>query len=218
MKRRYQTKLYKKRLKKIIKEIQNVCIGADVIVGFPGESDEEFQKTLDFIKSLPFSYLHVFPYSERENTAAIKLENKIPDKIKSERSKKLRILSNKLQRSFYHKHIKTQHVALFEQEKKEGMLYGFTENYIKVKVPFEEKIKRTKKEIKLLKIDTDGIMKAELFKLKNMYPTISHLIYDLFGVHIPLPLQTFGFWVAMAFISAAGIITIELKEKNQKDL
>ena len=162
MKRRYQTKLYKNKIKKIIKEIQNVCIGADVIVGFPGESDEEFQKTLDFIKSLPFSYLHVFPYSERENTAAIKFKNKIPEKIKSERSKKLRILSTKLQRSFYQKHIKTQHVALFEQEKKEGMLYGFTENYIKVKIPYKEEIKRTKKEIKLLTIDTDGIMKAEL--------------------------------------------------------
>ena len=167
MKRRYQTKLYQNKINKISKEIQNVCIGADVIVGFPGESDKEFHKTLDFIKSLPFSYLHVFPYSERENTAAINFDNKIPEKTKSERSKKLRILSKKLQRAFYQKHLNTTHIALFEQEKKEGMIYGFTENYIKVKIPFKEEIQRTKKKIKLLELDSEGIMRAELVSTKK---------------------------------------------------
>ncbi len=167
MKRRYQTKLYQNKIKKISKAIQDVCIGADVIVGFPGETDSEFKKTLDFIKSLPFSYLHVFPYSERENTAAINFDNKIPEKIKAERSKKLRILSEKLQKAFYQKYLNTKHTALFEQENNKGMLYGFTENYIKVKVSFKEEIRRTKKQITLLKVDSDGIMQAELVSTKK---------------------------------------------------
>ena len=167
MKRRYQTKLYSNKLEKIAAEVKDVCIGADVIVGFPGETDEEFDKTIHFIKELPISYLHVFSYSERENTLAIELENKVAEKTKAERNKQLRILSEKLQRSFYQKYLYTEHTALFEQENHEGMLYGFTDNYIKVKVPFNEKICRTKQQIKLLEIDSDGIMKAELLATKK---------------------------------------------------
>ena len=167
MKRRYQTKLYSNKLEKIAAEVKDVCIGADVIVGFPGETDEEFDKTIHFIKELPISYLHVFSYSERENTLAIELENKVAEKTKAERNKQLRILSEKLQRSFYQKYLNTEHTALLEQENHEGMLYGFTDNYIKVKVPFNEKICRTKQQIKLLEIDSDGIMKAELLATKK---------------------------------------------------
>ena len=167
MKRRYQTKLYSNKLEKIAAEVKDVCIGADVIVGFPGETDEEFDKTLHFIKKLPISYLHVFSYSERENTLAIELDNKVAEKTKTERNKQLRILSDKLQRSFYQKYLNTEHTALLEQENHEGMLYGFTDNYIKVKVPFNEKICRTKQQIKLLEIDSDGIMKAELLATKK---------------------------------------------------
>jgi threonylcarbamoyladenosine tRNA methylthiotransferase MtaB len=167
MKRRYQTKLYLNKVSKITNEINDVCIGADVIVGFPGETDEEFNKTLHFIKDLPITYLHVFSYSERENTAAIKFENKVDEKTKSERSKKLRILSEKLKSAFYTKYLNTNHTALFEQENHNGMLYGFTDNYIKVKIPFMQEICRTKQQIKLLEIDSDGIMIAKLIVTKN---------------------------------------------------
>ena len=162
MKRRYQTKLYSDKVKAVTEQIKDVCIGADVIVGFPGETDYEFNKTLNFIKDLPISYLHVFSYSERENTPAIDFKNVVDKQTRAERSKQLRILSNKLQRAFYQKYLNTTHTALFEQDNKEGMIYGFTDNYIKVKLPFKEEICRTKQQIKLLEIDTDGVMKAQL--------------------------------------------------------
>ena len=162
MKRRYQTKLYRNKINTIVNKIDDVCIGADVIVGFPGETDKEFNETINFIKDLPISYLHVFSYSERENTPAINFENVVDKQTRTERSKQLRILSNKLQRAFYQKYLNTTHTALFEQDNKEGMICGFTDNYIKVKIPFKEEICRTKQQIKLLEIDTDGVMKAQL--------------------------------------------------------
>ena len=162
MKRRYQTRMYLDKTKKITEEIKNVCIGADVIVGFPGETEKEFKKTMNLIKDSPISYLHVFSYSERENTLAVGFTNKIDKKTKAERSKKLRILSSKLQRSFYSKQLNTKQTALFENTNHNGMLYGFTDNYIKVKIPFEKKICKTKQQIELLKIDPDGIMQAIL--------------------------------------------------------
>lgn len=167
MKRRYQTKLYRNKINTIVNKIDDVCIGADVIVGFPGETDEEFNKTLNFIKDLPISYLHVFSYSERENTPAINFEGVVSKQTRAYRSKQLRILSNKLQRAFYQKYLNTEHTALFEQDNRDGMIYGFTDNYIKVKLPFNSDICRTKKRIKLLEIDTDGIMKARLLTTKN---------------------------------------------------
>ena len=162
MRRRYQTKLYSDLIKKISKEIKNVCIGADVIVGFPGESEKEFIKTYNFIKSLPISYLHVFSYSERENTDAIKLKNKVSLEIKKERSKKLRILSKKLERQFYQKHLKQKRNVLFEQDNKEGMLYGFTDNYIKVKTKYNDKICKTTQKVFLDQIDEDGIINVKI--------------------------------------------------------
>ena len=161
MKRRYQTKLYRTKIEKIVSEVKDVCIGADVIVGFPGETKQEFDKTLNFIKDLPLSYLHVFTYSERENTPAIDMDGVVSKSDRADRSKQLRILSNKLQRAFYEKYLDTEHTALFEQENKEGYLFGFTDNYIKIKIPFQSTICRTKKQVKLIAID-DGIMKAEL--------------------------------------------------------
>ena len=162
MRRRYQTKLYSDLIKTISKEIKNVCIGADVIVGFPGESEKEFIKTYNFIKSLPISYLHVFSYSERENTDAIKLKNKVSPEIKKERSKKLRILSKKLERQFYQKHLKQKRNVLFEQDNKEGMLYGFTDNYIKVKTKYNDKICKTTQKVFLDQIDEDGIINVKI--------------------------------------------------------
>ena len=162
MKRRYQTKLYRNKIEKIVSKVKDVCIGADVIVGFPGETNEEFDKTLNFIKDLPLSYLHVFTYSERENTPAIDMDGVVSKSDRADRSKQLRILSNKLQRSFYEKYLDTEHTALFEQENKNGYLFGFTDNYIKIKIPFQSDIRRTKKQVNLTAIDDDGIMKAEL--------------------------------------------------------
>ena len=167
MKRRYKKELYAKKLKDITSNINNVCIGADVIVGFPGETDKEFNKTLEFIKKSPISYLHVFPYSERENTTAITFEDSIKKEIRDERSKKLRILSEKLQRTFYQKHLLSEQIALFEKNHRDGMIYGHTENYIKVKTPYNSNISKTKQKVKLLEIDSDGIMKSVLLTNKN---------------------------------------------------
>ena len=164
MKRRYRTDLYKNKVTKIVSEIPDVCIGADVIVGFPGETDELFTSTLNFIKELPISYLHVFSYSERENTLAATFDGVVPKQKRSERSKMLRILSDKLQRVHYQKYLGTTQTALMEQENKNGFLVGFTDNYIKVKIPFSEELKQKKIKIKLLSFDENGQILSEKIK------------------------------------------------------
>ena len=165
MKRRYNTGLYFEKIKKIKQEIPNVCLGADVIVGFPGEDDNEFNKTLNFIKDLDISYLHVFSYSERENTKAISMDNKVPKNKISERSKMLRILSNKLQRKFYLNYQETEQSVLFEQDNKDGFMHGFTKNYIKVKVPFDKTFVKTNSKVLLNTMDDTLIMNAEIKEL-----------------------------------------------------
>ena len=165
MKRRYNTKLYHEKIKKIKDEIPNVCIGADVIVGFPNEDEIEFNKTLNFIKNLNISYLHVFSYSERENTKAILLDNKVPKNKISERSKMLRILSSKLQRKFYLKYEHTEQDVLFEKNNKDGYMNGFTKNYIKVKVPYNKDLIKQRSNVLLSKIDENLIMNASIKEL-----------------------------------------------------
>jgi threonylcarbamoyladenosine tRNA methylthiotransferase MtaB len=161
MKRRYRTTLYKDKVEKIVSEIPDVCIGADVIVGFPGETDELFNSTLHFIKELPISYLHVFSYSERENTLAATFDGVVTKQKRAERSKKLRILSDKLQRSHYQKYLGTTQTALMEQENKNGFLFGFTDNYIKVKIPYSKELMQKKIKIKLLSFDENGQIISE---------------------------------------------------------
>ena len=161
MRRRYKTKLYLEKINNISKKIENVCIGADVIVGFPGETDKEFNKTLDFIRKLNLSYLHVFSYSERENTQAINLDGKVSKQVKSLRSKQLRILSKKLQRKFYEKNLNGNFKVLFENHNKDGMMFGFTENYIKVKTKYNHEICQTIKNVSLCNIENDGLMTAK---------------------------------------------------------
>ncbi len=156
MKRRYRTSLYKEKLMKIKKAIPNVCIGADVIVGFPGETDELFNSTVNFIKELPISYLHVFSYSERENTLAASFEGVVEKQKRADRSKVLRILSTKLQRLYYQKYIGSVQTTLLENENKNGFLYGFTDNYIKVKIPFSKDLMQKKINLKLLSFDENG--------------------------------------------------------------
>ena len=133
MKRRYLSELYVDRVNKIKELIPDCCIGADVIVGFPGENDIDFKRTYDFISSLEFSYLHVFSYSERENTESVYFAEKNSKKIKSERSLILRELSNIKRESFYKKNINSERKILFESENKNGFVHGYTDNYIRVK-------------------------------------------------------------------------------------
>jgi threonylcarbamoyladenosine tRNA methylthiotransferase MtaB len=131
MKRRYLSKLYRDRINHVKQVMPNACIGADVIVGFPGETEEEFMETYNFIKSLDLSYLHVFTYSERDNTEAVGLNNVVPSNIRSKRSKLLRALSVNLKRKFYMSQLGTTKNVLFESENRNGFIYGFSTNYVR---------------------------------------------------------------------------------------
>jgi threonylcarbamoyladenosine tRNA methylthiotransferase MtaB len=140
----------------------DACIGVDVIVGFPGETDEEFLDTVNFLKDLDISYLHVFTYSERANTTAVKLGDAIPMNVRRERSKQLHILSDKKKRAFYESNTGTERTVLFEHEEDNGVMYGFTENYVKVKMSYDESLVNSFQQVRLTEIDRDGIMKCEL--------------------------------------------------------
>ena len=152
MKRRYLRNIYEKRFDYIKKRIPNACIGSDVIVGFPGEDDLEFKETYDFLKSIDISYLHVFSYSERSNTTSVLINNKVSKNLKNKRSKLLRELSNSKKLKFYKKNIKNYHNVLFEKENKNGYIYGFTENYVRVKSLWSNS-----KQNKILNCYLDGI-------------------------------------------------------------
>ena len=154
MRRRYDTTLYANRIQLIKELMPQACIGVDVIVGFPGETEEEFNKTVDFLKSLPISYLHVFTYSERANTTAPRKEQIIPMEIRRKRSKQLRILSLKLKLKFYNDNVGYFGNVLFETHEGD-FLIGFTENYIKVKVPYKPGILNTIQKVKIEKISSD---------------------------------------------------------------
>ena len=164
MRRRYNSELYRNKILKIYNEIPNVSIGVDVIVGFPDETDIEFTESMNFIKDLPVSYLHVFSYSERENTKALLLKNPVDKYKRSERSKILRMLSSKLQRNFYLKSLGTTKNVLFEQEDKNGFLFGFTENYIKIKVPFNKTLSKTQQEVYITDYNDDLTMNVKLLE------------------------------------------------------
>ena len=164
MRRRYNSELYRNKILKIYNEIPNVSIGVDVIVGFPDETDVEFTESMNFIKDLPVSYLHVFSYSERENTKALLLKNTVDKYKRSERSKILRMLSSKLQRNFYLKSLGTTKNVLFEQEDKNGFLFGFTENYIKIKVPFNKTLSKTQQEVYITDYNDDLTMNVKLLE------------------------------------------------------
>jgi threonylcarbamoyladenosine tRNA methylthiotransferase MtaB len=162
MRRKYLRELYAERVTYIKSLRSDACIGVDVIVGFPGETDEEFMETVDFLKDLDISYLHVFTYSERANTSAVKLGEPVPMSVRKERSKMLHILSDKKKRAFYEDNAGSLRTVLFEAEEDNGSMYGFTENYIKVKSPFNENLVNTFQKVRLLEVDRDGIMKCEL--------------------------------------------------------
>ena len=162
MRRKYKKELYAERVKQIKSIRPDCCIGVDVIIGFPGETDEEFMETVEFLKDIDISYLHVFTYSERANTGAPKLGEAVPMNIRKERSKMLHILSDKKKRAFYEQNIGTERTVLFEHEEDNGVMYGFTENYVKVKTAYNEALANTFQKVKLTEIDRDGIMKVEM--------------------------------------------------------
>ena len=153
MSRRYNTTLYSDRIKKIKSKMPDACIGCDVIVGFPGESDEDFLETFEFIKKREIDYLHVFQYSERNNTRAVNIKDVIPKPIRIKRSKMLRILSEKKKRNFYNNNLSLTKEIIIENGKDQKYLYGYTDNYVRVKVKRDNKILGKIKKVYLKGID-----------------------------------------------------------------
>ena len=168
MKRRYLREVYTERVNKIREVMPHACIGVDVIVGFPGETDEHFLETYHFLNEMDISYLHVFTYSERDNTEAADMEGVVPANIRAKRSKMLRGLSVKKRRAFYESQLGTNRIVLFESENKGGYIHGFTENYVKVKTPWNPELVNTLNEINLTKIDEDGSVRLEFLKSKTI--------------------------------------------------
>ena len=161
MKRRYKRELYVEKVNEIKKYMPDACIGVDVIIGFPGETDELFLETYHFLNELDISYLHVFTYSERENTPAASMDGGVPLNVRKKRSKMLRGLSVKKRRSFYESQLNTVHTVLFEGENKKGYILGFTENYVKIKQPWNPGLINTTREVLLTEIDDDGMVRFE---------------------------------------------------------
>lgn len=161
MRRRYQRELYTSRVEKIKSVMPNGCIGVDVIVGFPGETHEDFLETYQFLNELDISYLHVFTYSERENTLAVTMPGVVSKKDRSERSRMLHSLSDKKRRYFYEQHLNTTQSVLFENDVEEGMMHGFTENYIRVAAKYDPLLINELKKVVLTSINEKGHVEVE---------------------------------------------------------
>lgn len=162
MRRRYLTDVYQNRIELIKKLMPDCSIGIDVIVGFPGETEEDFLTTYNFINTLDCSYLHVFTYSERDNTTALRLGEVVPIATRQERNKKLRILSEKKKQNFYQNNIGSIKSVLFEAEQDENFMYGFSENYVKVKVPYNESLINKIEKVKLIKTNGEGMVEVAI--------------------------------------------------------
>ena len=158
MRRRYRSNLYQERVEKIKALMPHCCIGVDVIVGFPGETEEEFLATYEFLNNLPVSYLHVFTYSERANTLAAEMEDAVPMKIRQKRSKMLRVLSEKKRRKFYEDNLGHESVVLFEDDVENGQMHGFTENYVRVTAKYDPILINELKRVTLTGIDENGLV------------------------------------------------------------
>jgi len=164
MRRRYDRELFQERVERIKATQADCCIGVDVIVGFPGETDEDFNESLEFIKSLDVSYLHVFTYSERANTSAPKLGERVPMEVRRERSKRLHILSAKKKHLFYEQNIGTEHTVLFEEEEDEGFMFGYTENYLRAKIPYDASLVNQLVRVRMDKIDAEGLFEVTILE------------------------------------------------------
>ncbi len=167
MRRRYRTDLYLERVAKIKEVMPHCCIGVDVIVGFPGETKEDFLDTYQFLNQLDISYLHVFTYSERELTAAAEMKGVVAGSERNERSKMLHILSDKKRRAFYQSQIGSNAEVLFEADQKMGYMHGFTKNYVKVRAKYDPVMVNELKAVKLLEITTEG--EVEVAELETTY-------------------------------------------------
>ncbi len=166
MKRRYLRELYAERVAKIREVMPHACIGVDVIVGFPGETDEHFLETYHFLNDLAISYLHVFTYSERDNTEAAEMDGIVPANVRAKRSKMLRGLSAKKRRAFYESQLGATRTVLFEGENREGYIHGFTENYVKVRHPWNPDLVNTLHEVQLTHIDEDGSVRMAFLNVE----------------------------------------------------
>lgn len=166
MKRRYLSNLYLDRVTKIREVMPNACIGVDVIVGFPGETEEIFMETYNFLNELPISYLHVFTYSERDNTEAIEFGGVVEQGERKRRNKMLRILSEKKRQAFYQSQLNTTQKVLWEHDNKEGKMFGFTENYVKVQTDFNPELVNETQIVDLIRINHNGIVEVKIHELE----------------------------------------------------
>ncbi|MXV38541.1 tRNA (N(6)-L-threonylcarbamoyladenosine(37)-C(2))-methylthiotransferase MtaB [Flavobacteriaceae bacterium Ap0902] len=164
MKRRYLTGLYQERVSKIKEVMPHACIGVDVIVGFPGETEEEFLKTYNFLNKLDISYLHVFTYSERDNTEAIDFEGVVPIKERKKRNKMLRILSEKKRMAFYQEQLGTTRKVLWEDENREGKMFGYTDNYVRVQAPYQKELVNQLMDVELVMLNPEGVIDAQILQ------------------------------------------------------
>lgn len=168
MRRRYQRELYTARIEKIKQEIPNCCIGVDVIVGFPGETNEDFLDTYQYLNGLDISYLHVFTYSERPNTPASNMTGSVPQQTRAERSAMLHSLSEKKRRLFYEQNLGASATVLFENDVEGNVMFGFTENYIRVQSNYDPLMVNTLKKVKLASINANGSVEVEELELVGL--------------------------------------------------
>lgn len=168
MNRRYLRELYVDRVETIKRLMPHCCIGVDVIVGFPGEGEEQFNETYNFLNELDISYLHVFTYSERDNTNAIKLDGVVPIAERNNRSKMLRILSDKKKRHFYEQNLKTSSTVLFEEEENQGRMFGFTHNYVRVETEYNKELVNQLVDFNLLDINEKGTVSGEIMLAEKL--------------------------------------------------
>ena len=169
MKRKYQSQLYANRVALIKQLMPDACIGVDVIVGFPGETEEDFLTTYNFLKELDVAYFHVFTYSERANTLAVKMDHSVPIQVRQERNKMLRILSTKKKRAFYESQLGKEKTVLWETDNHNGFLEGYTENYVRVKTAFDPEKINTFEKVKIIKTGAEEVA------------TVSHLNQSLYA-------------------------------------
>lgn len=165
MRRRYQRDLYQKRVGKIRQVMPHCCIGVDVIVGFPGETEEDFLETYHFLNELDISYLHVFTYSERANTPAAEMPNVVPVEERRRRNEMLRILSEKKRRHFYNRFLGQFRNVLFEKHKDETLMTGFTDNYIKIEAPIQPEMLNTIGSVQLMNITENSTVEANVMEV-----------------------------------------------------
>ena len=166
MKRRYLSNLYLDRVTKIREVMPHACIGVDVIVGFPGETEELFMETYNFINELPISYLHVFTYSERDNTEAVDFDGIVDQGERKRRNKMLRILSEKKRQAFYQSQLGTTQKVLWEHDNKDGKMFGFTQNYVKVQTEYNPDLVNETQLVDLFRINHNGIVEVKIHQLE----------------------------------------------------